>query len=53
MRQRRLVEAEPRTIDTLIVFIERRGKILTKAQLRVAIWGPQTIIEPNTVERQV
>jgi len=53
MRQGHLLEAEPRTIDTLIAFIERRGEVLTKEQLRVAIWGPQTFVEPNTVERQV
>ena len=53
MRQGRLVEAEPRTIDTLAAFLERRGEVLTKEQLRVAIWGPQTFVEPNTVERQI
>ena len=53
MREGRLVEAEPKTVDTLIVFIERRGEVLTKEQLRAAIWGPRTFVEPNTVERQI
>jgi DNA-binding winged helix-turn-helix (wHTH) protein len=53
MRDGRLVEAEPKTVDTLIAFIERRGEVLTKAHLRMAIWGPETFVEPNTVERQV
>jgi len=53
LRDRRLVEAEPRTVDTLILFLERRGEVLTKEQLRVAVWGPQTYVEPNTVERQI
>jgi DNA-binding winged helix-turn-helix (wHTH) protein len=52
-REGRLVEAEPKTVDTLIAFIERRGEVLTKEQLRTAIWGPQTFVEPNTVERQI
>lgn len=53
LRGGHLVEAEPKTIDTLIVFIERRGEVLTKEQLRAAIWGPGTFVAPNTVERQV
>jgi DNA-binding winged helix-turn-helix (wHTH) protein len=53
MREGRLVEAEPKTVDTLIVFLERRGEVLTKEQLRMAIWGPRTFVEPNTVERQI
>jgi DNA-binding winged helix-turn-helix (wHTH) protein len=53
MREGHLVEAEPKTVDTLIVFLERRGEVLTKEHLRMAIWGPQTFVEPNTVERQI
>lgn len=53
MREERLVQAEPKAIDTLIAFIERRGEVLTKEQLRMAVWGPQTFVEPNTVERQI
>jgi DNA-binding winged helix-turn-helix (wHTH) protein len=53
MREGRLVEAEPKTVDTLIAFIERQGEVLSKEQLRMAIWGPRTFVEPNTVERQI
>jgi Tol biopolymer transport system component/DNA-binding winged helix-turn-helix (wHTH) protein len=46
------VELEPKALEVLLVLLERRGQLVTKAELQAAVW-PATAVTESTLTRVV
>ena len=52
LRDGRTVPLTGKVFDTLLVFVERRGRVLTKDELMSALW-PDTAVEENNLTQHV
>ena len=43
----------PKAVDTLVILIEQRRRVMSKDEIRAAVWGTGVHVEPNSVERQI
>lgn len=51
-RNQELVALEPKTLETLLYLVERRGQIVNKSELLEAVW-PETFVEEVSLARNV
>src|SRR5262249_60750742 len=52
LRGSECVQLSPKVLDTLLVLIENRGRIVTKDELLKLIWG-ETIVEEGGLTRNI
>ena len=52
LREGRSVALTAKVFDTLLVFVERRGRVLAKDELMAALW-PDTAVEENNLTQHV
>lgn len=52
LREGRAVALTGKVFDTLLVFVERRGRVLAKDELMAALW-PETAVEENNLTQHV
>ncbi len=52
LRDGRQVALTAKVFDTLVIFVERRGRVLSKDELMAALW-PDTAVEENNLTQHV
>src|SRR3569833_1367755 len=51
--QRGPIDLTPKAIHTLLALVERRGRVISKDEIRAEVWDSDVFVERNSVERQI